>query len=386
MALDQFSTPLPVAAIAALAAQVRPGDRVLEPSAGTGQMAAIARALGGELTLNEIDPHRAGLLDALFPEAARSRDDGAHVDDTLEGAGRFDVVLINPPFSDLARHLTAALGCLAEGGRMAAIVPAQALGDATLQRALARRGRLVAALQLPARSFARHGVDIGTGLLVVDRGPAAPSCGDILPAADLSAAAAVAAAVPERASARDRPLIAGPILGLGLQAPRRRGGARLEFLDGAAPLEYSVCDWTGEGRDVGLFQAWRLGRISFETARPHPTPLVESGAMASVPPPAPAYRPHLPPSLRDGRLSDAQCETVVCAGEAHSAFLPGWWRPGEAPHELVPSREGEPGALLCRQGFFLGDGTGRGEGPADRGDSRRQLRPGPEAGRLAEPQ
>lgn len=361
VALDQFSTPLPVAAIAALAAQVRPGDRVLEPSAGTGQMAAIARALGGVLTLNEIDPHRAGLLDALFPEAARSRDDGAHVDDTLEGAGRFDVVLINPPFSDLARHLAAALGCLAEGGRMAAIVPAQALGDDKLQRALERRGGLVAALQLPARSFARHGVDIDTGLLVVDRGTGG-SCGDILPAADLSAAAALAAAVPERASARDRPPIAGPILGLGAQTTRRRGGARLEFLEGAAPLAYSVCDWTGEGRDVGLFQAWRLGRIAFETARPHPTPLVESGAMASVPPPAPAYRPHLPPSLRDGRLSDAQCETVVYAGEAHSAFLPGWWRPGEAPHELVPSREGEPGALRCRQGFFLGDGTGAGKG------------------------
>src|SRR3989344_703722 len=62
VALDQFSTPLPVAAIAALAAQVRPGDRVLEPSAGTGQMAAIARALGGVLTLNEFDPHRAGML------------------------------------------------------------------------------------------------------------------------------------------------------------------------------------------------------------------------------------------------------------------------------------------------------------------------------------
>jgi protein-L-isoaspartate O-methyltransferase len=362
VALDQFSTPLPVAAIAALAAQVRPGDRVLEPSAGTGQMAAIARALGGVLTLNEIDPHRAALLDALFPEAARSRDDGAHVEDTLEGAGRFDVVLANPPFSDLARHLTAALGCLADGGRMAAIVPAQALRDATLQRALTRRGQLVAALQLPARSFARHGVDIATGLLVVDRGPGAPRDGEIVQATDLSTAAALAAAVPERACARERPRIAGVTSGLPPQARRRGSGARLAFLDGAAPLDYEVCDWSGEGRDVGLFQAWRLGRIAFAETRPHPTPLVESSAMASVAPPAPAYRPHLPPSLRDGRLSDAQCETVVYAGEAHSALVPGWWRPGAAPHELAAARAGDAGALRCRRGFFLGDGTGAGKG------------------------
>lgn len=362
VALDQFSTPLPVAAVAALAAQVRPGDRVLEPSAGTGQLAVVAEALGAVLTLNERDGHRAALLDGLFPEAPRSRDDAAHLADTLAGAGGFDVVLANPPFSDLARHLRAALGCLAEGGRLAAVVPGRALADAALHRALVGRGRVVGAIGLPPRSFARHGVEIDTGILVVDQGEGRASGGEVQRTGDLAGALALAAAVPPRGSMRERVRIAAPLLVPG-RVRSAGSGAGLAFLEAAAPLAYETQAWSGEGRDVGLFQAWRLGRIAFPDARPHPTPLVESGAMASVPPPAPSYRPHLPPALRaEGRISDAQCETVIYAGEAHSAHLPGWWAPAEAPHELRLAQEGEAGACRQRRGFFLGDGTGAGKG------------------------
>lgn len=81
--------------------------------------------------------------------------------------------------------------------------------------------------------------------------------------------------------------------------------------------------------DVGLYQAHRLARIALPDARPHPSPLVESGPMASVSPPAPTYRPTLPPALRDeGRISDAQTETVIYAGEAHAGYLPAWWSRG----------------------------------------------------------
>lgn len=53
VALDQFSTPPQLAALAVLAAQVRPGDTVLEPSAGTGLLAVVAEACGGD-----VDPQR----------------------------------------------------------------------------------------------------------------------------------------------------------------------------------------------------------------------------------------------------------------------------------------------------------------------------------------
>ena len=47
----------------------------------------------------------------------------------------------------------------------------------------------------------------------------------------------------------------------------------------------------------------------------HPIPLVQSAAMAAIPPAAPSYRPLLPACLiPDGLLSDAQIESVVFAG------------------------------------------------------------------------
>ena len=70
--LQQFSTPLPLAYAALQAAAIRPGDVVLEPSAGTGMLAVMAEcALGtdaaGKLYLNEYAQTRARLLTQLFP-------------------------------------------------------------------------------------------------------------------------------------------------------------------------------------------------------------------------------------------------------------------------------------------------------------------------------
>lgn len=85
--------------------------------------------------------------------------------------------------------------------------------------------------------------------------------------------------------------------------------------------------------------------------------------MASVAPPAPSYRPILPPSLRDeGRISDAQTETVIYAGEAHGSHLPGRWRTIEGLPEMALARNEDEDAVAVRRGFFLGDGTGCGKG------------------------
>jgi hypothetical protein len=364
LALDQFSTPAPLAALVVLAAQVRPGDRVLEPSAGIGTLAAVAEACGGAVTLNELSDRRAGVLDGLFAGAPRTRHDAGLLPDLLPSAGGFHAVVLNPPFAALGSHLLAALGCLADGGRMAAIVPASALSDAGLWSMLARQGSVVGALALPPRAFARHGTSVETGLLVMDRSAEPrPWAGPVADAADLAEAARLVAALPPRPTAQAR-VFRAVSSGFAPRA-RRLGGPEpgLRFLEGAGPVEYTVQPWSGEGRDVGLYQAWRLGRIAFTEPRPHPTPLVESAAMASVAPPAPTYRPVLPPALRgEGRLSDAQAETVVYAGEAHGAHLPGRWTLGAAPHELRLAAEGAEDAFRLRRGMFLGDGTGAGKG------------------------
>jgi len=365
IALDQFSTPPELAALVVLAAQVRPEDAVLEPSAGTGLIGAVAEACGGVLSLNEIAPTRAGLLDGLFPKAARSRHDGRHLHDLLATAGAFDVALCNPPFSDLQGHLVSALKALSDGGRMAAIVPLTALSDSGLRQRLERHGVMTAAVVFPARAFSRHGTSVETGLLVMDRGAVTPWDGRLHQPENLAAAARLVATLPGRATARPRARVA--LHAAAVLAPRERGLAlpsgRLAFLNRAAPVAYAAKDWTGEGRDVGLYQAHALARIDLPDPRPHPSPLVESGPMASVAPPAPTYRPVLPPTLRaEGRISDAQTETVIYAGEAHSAVLPGRWRLGEAPHEMILSRDDAENAVYMRRGFFLGDGTGCGKG------------------------
>jgi hypothetical protein len=365
VALDQFSTPPQLGALAVLAAQVRPGDQVLEPSAGTGLLAVLAEACGGRVTLNEISAGRLGLLQGLFPVAACSQHDAEHLRDILPTSGMFHVALVNPPFQQLEAHLGAALDCLAEGGRLSAIVPVRLFDDRAAMTALAARGRILLRLGFPARAYAKHGTGVETGLLVVDLGDPRGEVPPVQSAESLADAAQAAAGVVARPTAQPRQF--RTVTHAALLAPRARALAspsnRLAFLSRTAPVAYETCAWSGEGHDVGLYQAYALGRVRFPSAAPHPSPLVESGPMASVAPPAPTYRPVLPIKVADDALiSDAQMETVIYAGEAHAQMLPGSWILGEAPHQVILVKDDHPGAVAFRKGFFLGDGTGCGKG------------------------
>src|SRR3546814_14088280 len=79
--LQQFSTPLPLAFVAAHAASIHAGDRVLEPSAGTGMLAIHAELAGASPALNELADGRAELLALLFPAVPIPRHDGPSIAD-----------------------------------------------------------------------------------------------------------------------------------------------------------------------------------------------------------------------------------------------------------------------------------------------------------------
>jgi len=141
----------------------------------------------------------------------------------------------------------------------------------------------------------------------------------------------------------------------------------------AVELAYETIDWTppdGARLTDALYEEYGLQSIRISGSQAHPTSLVQSVAMASVAPPKPSYRPHLPANLAaDGLLSDAQLESIIYAGEAHSDFLAGSWAVDEtfdlvtAAPELVPAKAGNAeNAVRFRRGWFLGDGTGAGKG------------------------
>ena len=389
--LQQFSTPLPYAYVAATAAAVWPGDVVLEPSAGTGALAHFARAVGGRPVLNEIDPFRAAILHELFG-ASPTRHDAEHIDDLLDRCQEPDVVLMNPPFASSAtrgddptialRHVLSAAKRLAPGGRLVAILPTAAC--ARRQPVLwARLMGLVAPrlhLALPGRVFAKMGTSVDTALLVADRREEDVAVGatteEARPVVSLAEALEVVTSeLPERPTRAERPVggsaklapvrqgASGTASSVLSAAKRRRIAPMTTRTPSSAPVAYTVRDTPAENVALSeVYARYAPQRIEIAGAVEHPSPLVESVAMAAVAPPVPTGTPLLPSRLAsEGALSAAQLETIVMADAAHGADLPGRFTVSDDWTEIEPAVEGAE-SIIYRLGYFLGDGTGAGKG------------------------
>ena len=156
---------------------VREGDRVLEPSAGTGNMVRHLLERGARVDAVEIDPDRCATL-------RRLRAPALHVMErnflTMPAEPDYAAVLMNPPFfgTHWMEHVLHAYDFLAPGGTLVAVLPISAdFGTSKKhqtfrawaeERAWSRHGSIFE--DLPQESFAASGTRISTVILTLRRG------------------------------------------------------------------------------------------------------------------------------------------------------------------------------------------------------------------------
>jgi GGDEF domain-containing protein/predicted RNA methylase len=187
--LQQFSTPLPIAEAAAYAAGVFHGDRVIEPSGGTGNLVnGIFGRPGVDIQVNEIDPRRRAVLEAVGFDNVTGED---ALRLPLTGK-RYNVAIMNPPYGSIKkgrkysgfgatpfaatdvsqRHVAAALNTLVDGGRLVAVLPEGVMGTSSFafRKWLKENHTVIAYIKSPPGSYKSRGVRSGSVILVVDKG------------------------------------------------------------------------------------------------------------------------------------------------------------------------------------------------------------------------
>ncbi|MBD3739008.1 MAG: strawberry notch family protein, partial [Pseudomonas balearica] len=275
-----------------------------------------------------------------------------------------------------AKHLVAAAKRLAPGGRLVAIMP---LGF-TPERDAAHWSRACGlltprlALTMPGQVYRKLGTSVETQLMIFDK---VQEDGEMIRAivCDLDEALpfvdSVAATRTEMRHVQQAAPVTTARPTVAPSAPRKTAAAPVAAskprANAVRPLSFTSFETPRDNTPVSdIYARYRPQRIEIAGAQEHPTPLVESIAMASVAPPMPSNTGsdalRLPARLiEEGDLSEAQLETIIMAHDAHGRDLPGRFTIDDDQTKLTRADD-DPDARAYRLGYFLGDGTGCGKG------------------------
>ena len=179
---QQFSTPPVEAYVVAKVAGIQKGMDVLEPSAGTGNIATMAKIAGANVMPNEIAERRLELLRELGYQPTNVN--AEQLDNLYPEGMDFDVVVMNPPFSATggrvaahkteygARHVEQALRRLKPGGRLVAIVGRgmahERQGFADWWKTIESRYNVRANIGMSGKAYGKFGTTFDNQILVID--------------------------------------------------------------------------------------------------------------------------------------------------------------------------------------------------------------------------
>ncbi len=169
--VDYFPTPEPLGLKMVEWADARPGEHMLEPSAGHGAIARFFPETTSR-TLVEPSPNLASRAELSSP--------GARVlvskFEDLHAVNKYHAIVMNPPFGTAGAtaiaHLEKAALHLADGGRIVALIPHGAT-DAKFERLMEsdafKHIYKAADINLPASTFERAGTKISAHVVVLER-------------------------------------------------------------------------------------------------------------------------------------------------------------------------------------------------------------------------
>jgi len=176
---QQFSTPPAIAYLLAYVLNLKPQEKVLEPSAGTGNLAVWASSSrAAKVLTNEMDKRRRELLEHLGFEPTAF--DAEFIHDFLPPEIIPNVVIMNPPFSANGgraknsskygfRHVESALERLKRGGRFGIILGETGGLDTKTGREfwgnLVERFRIKANIKLSGREYYKNGTTVDINLI-----------------------------------------------------------------------------------------------------------------------------------------------------------------------------------------------------------------------------